>query len=138
MAATPAAHEAAVAQRLRVVNPGTAVPEQVYLDVTNVKTGAQTRIRIDAMYEASPGKYQLVDAKFSSVKDLTTSNLQSTVTKNQKLAYQWIKDGNATVRVSQVPSAAAKGFGAGGQVLDVGSNVQLHVNSPGGIVVRNY
>ena len=131
------AHEAAVTNRIKALNPGAAVPEQVYLDVKNLETGVSKRIRIDAIYKNPAGDYQLVDAKFSSVKDLTTGNLKSTLTENQKLAYQWIKDGKAAVSAADVPSAASKGF-AGGQSLTVTSPVQIHVNSPTGIVVRPY
>jgi hypothetical protein len=113
------------------------VGEQVTLDVTNTTTGQTVRIRIDAIYRNGSGQYQLVDAKFSSVSDLTTGSLDSTVTTNQSVAYGWIRSGQS-VRV--VP-AGARAVAAGlppGTGISIAPTVEMHVNSATGIVVRTY
>lgn len=129
-------HEAAVDTSLRASLPaGTPVGRQVTLDVTG-PGGARTTIIIDNMYRDAAGNWQLVDAKFSSVRDLTTANLTTTVTPNQRLAYSWISSGTAT---SVVPRGTfATSAGIAGAPITVNPSVQIHVNSPTGIVSRNY
>jgi RHS repeat-associated protein len=137
LATTWQQHEADVVARLRAANPGVTVGEQVTLDVTNTTTGQTVRIRIDAIYRNGSGQYQLVDAKFSSVSDLTTGSLDSTVTTNQSVAYGWIRSGQS-VRV--VP-AGARAVAAGlppGTGISIAPTVEMHVNSATGIVVRTY
>jgi hypothetical protein len=137
LATTWQQHEANVVARLRAANPGVTVGEQVTLDVTNTTTGQTVRIRIDAIYRNGSGQYQLVDAKFSAVNDLTTGSLDSTVTANQSVAYGWIRSG-APVRV--VP-AGARAIAAGlppGAGIPIAPTVEMHVNSATGIMVRTY
>ena len=130
-------HEAAVTSRLRTINPGTTVGEQVTLDVTNTTTGEVVRIRIDNIYRNQSGQYQLVDAKFSSVQDLTTANLDSTVTANQSTAYGWIRNGQPVRVVPAGANATAAGL-TPGTPIQIAPSVQVHVNSPAGVVVRTY
>jgi RHS repeat-associated protein len=129
------AHEAAVTTRLRTANPGVAVGEQVTLDVTNTTTGQAVRIRIDNIYPNGSGAYQLVDAKFSAVNDLTTRNLSSTLTPNQSLAYGWIRSGQPISVVPAGANATAAGLQVGAPIT-IAPTVQVHVNSASGIVVR--
>jgi hypothetical protein len=114
---------------------GTPHGQQVTLDVTG-PGGRTVTIRIDDLYRTPSGSWQLVDAKFSRVRDLTSANLTSTATANQRLAYQWITSGTAT---SVVPRGTfAQSAGIAGSSIPVSSSVEVHVNSPTGITVRNY
>jgi hypothetical protein len=128
-------HEQQVTQALQNANPGANIGRQVTLDVTS---GTQTaRIRIDNTVPTPSGRFQLVDAKFSGVQDLTTANLSGTVTPNQTTVYGWIRNGSPITVVPRGANAAAAGFTPGVPIV-VEPNVQMHVNSPTGIVVRNF
>jgi RHS repeat-associated protein len=130
-------HETNVVARLRDENPGVNVGEQVTLKVTNTATNETVRIRADAIYPNQAGQYQIVDAKFSSVKNLTTANLESTVTPNQSAAYGWIKSGQPVRVVPVGGNARAAGLSVG-RPIQIAPSVQVHVNGPGRIVVRSY
>jgi RHS repeat-associated protein len=126
--------ERLVSRNLQTANPGATIGEQITLDVTNSLTGQVARIRIDNLVPVN-NAYRLVDAKFSAVRDLTVANLQSTVTANQALAYNWITTG---IPVRVVP-AGARATAAGllvGRPITVLPFVEIHVNGPAGIVVR--
>ena len=131
-------HEAATTAYLEGANPGVAINEQITLDVTNTTTGESVRIRIDNIYRTSSGDYQLVDAKFSAVNDLTQeTSFSGVVTDNQEVAYGWIRNGEP---ISVVP-AGARAATAGlrpGLPISVAPNVQMSVNSAAGPVLINY
>jgi hypothetical protein len=132
-------HETLVTQALRSQNPGAPIGRQVTLDVTNVRSGVTETIRIDNTVPQN-GVYQLVDAKFSGVRDLTqpTVNLTSTVTQNQQAVYSWISGGQPVVVVPRGANAVKAGM-TPGVPINVAPTVQIHVNAPsGGTVVRTY
>jgi hypothetical protein len=131
-------HEAAVTQELRANNPPGAVGRQVTLDVTDPATGQTVTIIIDNTVQTQTG-IQLVDAKFSRVRNLADPNvnLSSTVTDNQGIVYDWISQGKQVTVVPRGNNAFMAGF-APGQPIPVNPSVQIRVNSPGGITVRNY
>jgi RHS repeat-associated protein len=130
-------HEQFVTQNLQNANPGATIGRQVTLDVTNTTTSEMVTIRIDNTLPTGANTYQLIDAKFSSVQDLTTANLRSTVTPNQTTAYGWISGGQPVTVVPRGANAAAAGMTPGAPI-NVTGTVQIHVNGPTGIVVRNY
>jgi hypothetical protein len=83
---------------------------------------------------------QVVDAKFSSVRNLANpnTNLQSTVTQNQSVVYEWITQGAQITAVPRGPNAVAAGFTPNTPVT-LEPSVQMCVNNPtGAIVTRNY
>ena len=113
------------------------VGRQVTLDVTSA--GGQTvRIRIDNLVPTN-GRFQLVDAKFSAVTDLSNpaTNLTSTVTANQRIVYGWVSNGQPVTVVVEGANAATAGLTPGQSIL-LEPSVQIHVNGPAGIVVRSY
>ncbi len=148
--ATPAApaattwqqHEVNVTQMLRGQNPTANVGTQVTIDVTGPgPTGPRTvTIRADNTVPTTNGTTQVVDAKFSSVRNLAnpTTNLRSTVTQNQTIVYDWISQGAPISAVPRGPNAVAAGF-TPNVPITLEPTVQMCVNSPGGgIVSRNY
>ncbi len=128
-------HETIVAERAKADHPGARVGEQVALDVTNVTTGETVRINTDVSVFEN-GQLQIIDAKFSEGKDLTTGKLD-VYQPNQTQAYAWISNGDPVTVVPQGANAAEMGL-TPGQAVKVVPNVEVHVNSPEGIRVRNY
>lgn len=132
-------HEGQVTQAIDNSLPaGTTHGQQITLDVTNTATGELETIRIDNIYrDPATGNFQLVDAKFSSVRDLTTGNLSSTVTESQQAVYGWIRNGDPVSVVPRGARAVTAGLPTTGPI-PINPSVQVHVNSPAGIVIRNY
>ncbi len=124
-------HEDDVTAALGAASKG----EQITIRVTNTATGQVRRIRIDNLVDAGGGAYSLVDAKFSAVRDLTFGSLTSTLTKNQKDVYGWIKSGKSLTFEGVGGNAAAVGVN---KVIPVVGPVQIHVNGPARIVPRIY
>ena len=134
-------HEQFVTQTLAAANPGVNVGEQVTLMVVNNTTGEVATIRIDNIYQAGGTTaepiYQLADAKFSSVNDLTTANLNNTLTDNQSIVYPWIARGDSITIIPSGQNAANAGISPGWPI-QLNPSVQIYVNGPNGIVVRPY
>jgi RHS repeat-associated protein len=133
-------HEQLVTQNLQNATPGRTIGTQVTLDVTNNATQQTARIRIDNLLPQGPGAnptYQLVDAKFSGVTDLTNANLTNRVTPNQAQVYPWISSGQNVTVVPVGQNAINAGL-TPGVGINVNPSVQIHVNGPNGIVVRPY
>jgi hypothetical protein len=105
--------------------------------VTNTATNETVRIRIDNIYADNSGAFQMVDAKFSGVNDLTTSALENTVTPNQSIAYDWIRTGQPIEVVPAGENAVRAGLPVNAPIT-IAPSVEMHVNSPNGIVVRTY
>ncbi|MDZ7363651.1 MAG: toxin [candidate division KSB1 bacterium] len=129
--------EALVTQNLAAQNPGVNIGRQVTLDVTG-PAGRTVTIRIDNLVPTN-GSFQLVDAKFSAVTNLANpaTNLSNTVTANQRVVYSWISSGQPVTVIPRGANAVAAGL-TPGTPITVNPSVQIHVNSPTGIVVRNY
>ena len=106
--------------------------------MTDPATGQTIRVRIDNTV-TTPAGVQLVDAKFSSVRNLANPNvdLSTTVTVNQEQVFEWISQGKQVTVVPQGPNAVQAGL-TPGMPIQVNPNVQVHVNSPTGTVVRKY
>lgn len=135
-------HEQLVTQNLQNTNPGRTIGSQVTLDVTNNATGQTVRIRIDNLVPQGTGAnptYQLVDAKFSSVTNLANpnTNLANMVTENQALAFQWISGGQNITVVPVGQNALAAGL-IPNMPINVNRSVEIHVNGPNGIVIRQH
>jgi hypothetical protein len=114
-----------------------AIGRQVTMDVTG--PGGQTvTIRIDNLVPTN-GRFQLVDAKFSAVTDLTNPsvNLASRVTVNQRTVYGWVSNGQPVTVVVRGANTATANL-TPGTTIALEPSVQIHVNGPTGIVVRNY
>jgi len=145
--ATPATtwqqHEGNVTQMLLSQNPPANVGTQVTIDVTGPgPNGPQTvTIRADNTVRTPNQTVQVVDAKFSSVRNLANpnTNLQSTVTQNQSVVYDWITQGAPITAVPRGPNATTAGFTPNTPVT-LEPTVQMCVNDPatGAIVTRNY
>ncbi|MBI2804656.1 MAG: hypothetical protein HYX68_06690 [Planctomycetes bacterium] len=135
-------HQRLVTKALRNANAGRPIGVQVSLDVTNRNTGQTVRIVIDNLVPqgtAANLTYQLVDAKFSRVYDLTspTVNLARTVTVNQRVAFDWIRTGQPLTVIPRGGNARRAGL-TPGTPITLTPGVQIHVNGPNGIVVRQY
>jgi hypothetical protein len=135
-------HEQLVTDSLKNDYPGKTIGTQVTLDVTNPATGETVQIRIDDLVPQGTGAkqtYQLVDAKFSSAKNLANpaTNLADTLTPNQTKVYDWIKSGQPVTVVPEGPNAIAAGL-TPGVPINVNPSVEIHVNGPGGRVVRQF
>jgi hypothetical protein len=141
-------HEEGVYNDLLKNNPQGQFGKQITLDVYN-KNGQMETIRGDILFK-SPGSqmYELVDAKYSSVKDLTNVNLKSTLTESQQAAYEWIKTGQAAVIIPRGGNGAQLNF-APGVPIKVSPQIKIAVNVPQtpqnqaqygarGILYRNY
>lgn len=134
--------EKLVTQNLKNANPGKTIGVQVTLDVTNNATGETVRIRIDNLVPQGTSKnptFQLVDAKFSSVTNLANpnANLANTVTPNQAQVYQWISSGQSVTVVPAGQNALTAGL-TPNMPIPVNPSVEIYVNGPNGIVVRQY
>ena len=131
-------HQENVTAELKANNPGATVGEQVSLEVTNNATGETASIKVDNTISTGTNRFQLVDAKYSAVNDLTTADLSSTLTPDQSDAYEWIARGDSVTVMPSGPAAVRAGMEPG-LPIDVEPAVQIHVNGPNGsIVVRNY
>ena len=130
-------------QSVRAANPGTVVGEQVTLVVRVPRPGGGSRpvrIRIDNIHRAPNGRYQLGDAKHSGVHDLSNpaTPLRPTLTPNQRIAYDAIRNGTA-VSVTPVGQNAVNAGLTPGRAIPVNSGIDIHVNNPaGGITTRTY
>lgn len=109
---------------------GTVYP-QVYLETTD-STGAKKTIIPDYLVLQSNGKYKVIDAKASSVTDLTTMDLTTKCTANQKVMYPLINAGSISAKViaARVSVDKTKTLAVGTISLEVG--VQFYVNNPKG------
>ena len=135
-------HQRQVLIALEQANPGVTIGNQVYLDVTHVQTGQTRRIIIDALVPQNvQGQtvYQLVDAKFSSTINLADPavNLTPTLTPNQATVFGWIANGDA-VTVVPTGQAAQNANLIPDFAINIQPSVQIHVNSPDGLVIRQY
>lgn len=138
-------HENNVTDDLR--NKNSNVGEQITLDVTGVDSNGNPftkRIRIDNLHRTANGTYQLTDAKYSNVTDLTNASnadLRNTFTQNQKPVYDAIggKDGASIISITPVGKNAENMGLISGESITVEPNVQIAVNNPnGGIEYRDY
>jgi RHS repeat-associated protein len=123
-------HEENVYKDLVKNNPQGQFGKQITLDVYN-KNGEVETIRGDVLFKpnAKSPVYELVDAKFSSTKDLTTANLKTTVTESQAKAYDWIKNGQVAAIIPRGPNAAAANLPVG-QSINVSPQIKIVVNIP--------
>lgn len=138
-------HESSVSNDLK--NKHKNVGEQITLNVTGIDSDGKPftkRIRIDNLHKTESVTYQLTDAKYSEVKDLTNSTnaeLRNTFTKNQKPDYDDIggKDGASITSVTPAGQRAIDMGLKPGEYIIIEPNVQVGVNNPnGGIVYRDY
>ena len=131
-----AEHESAVFQRQIADHPGAAVGEQVTFHVTDTATGKTVEIQIDvAVFEN--GEVKLVDAKFSAKTDLTQGAIGDVYTPNQNVVYRWISGGNEVTVIPRGANARSMGLTIG-QPVKVSRTIEVHVNSPEGIRVRDF
>lgn len=118
---------------------GKNVAEKVYLQV---KTPTSTHTIVpDNLEQVADGSFIIHEAKFSSVKDLSTyGNLASTFTQNQNPAFKAISDGNAVVTLKNSAGGKAllgPNFQVGKQI-NVQPTINIYVNTPQGIGIRKY
>jgi hypothetical protein len=85
-------------------------------------------------------QFELVDAKFSSVKDLTTANLEPTLTKNQKIVYDLLANEKTrgSVTVMPVGENAVRAGMTLGNSIKIANPVQIYVNTPTGYAIRPF
>jgi hypothetical protein len=127
----------------RTLNPTRNVGTQVTIDVTGPgPSGPETvTIRADNTVTTASGSVQIVDAKFSAVRNLANpaTNLQSTVTTNQSKVYNWITSGAPITAVPRGPNAVAARL-TPNMPVRLEPTVQMCVNDPvsGAIVTRNF
>ncbi|WP_024466851.1 hypothetical protein [Treponema pedis] len=140
-------HENKVSDDLKANKPSGTVGKQVTLVVEGIDTKGKPfkkRIRIDNLQETSPGKYQLTDAKYSGVKDLTkvsNKQLRNTFTTNQKTVYDAIggTNGAKVTKVTPVGRNASKAGLAPNEPINIEPNVNIGVNNTNGsITYRKY
>jgi RHS repeat-associated protein len=142
-------HEENVYNDLAKNNPQGQFGKQVTLDVYN-KNGQMETIRVDILFKpnAKSSLYELVDAKFSSVRDVTNSKLESMDTESQGNAYNWIKNNQVSSIIPRGENAINAGLPVG-QSIQVSPLVKIAVNIPQnpqnqsiygmtGILYRNY
>jgi predicted S18 family serine protease len=115
---------------------------KVYLEVINKTTGQAVTIITDGLTRVGKSSFEYEEAKFSGVQDLSNSsvNLRSSFTANQKLATDWLSEGNATVRLKN-SQGGRQLFGDSfkvGTEINLSQKVNVYVNSPKGIVKRTY
>jgi hypothetical protein len=136
-------HELDVTDALKKKYGERNVASQVTLEVTG-PGGQKARIRIDNLVNDGKGNYKLIDAKHSSVNDLTSGkfNLDGSLTNNQKQAFPWIKNGEATrIEVRGVKGEDIDLFSGDNIINKVDKKIEVHVNDPIDhdiIIPRNY
>jgi RHS repeat-associated protein len=121
-------HEVSVTADLRKTMPNTKVGEQVTIDVYGPGNQMVT-IRADNVYQTSNGSYQLVDAKFSQSGSLLNGSMTSSFTENQKLAYNWIKNGQLQAAIVRGEKAVQMGLTPGTNI-SLTNQVQIAINIP--------
>jgi hypothetical protein len=110
---------------------GTSYP-QVYLEVTT-SAGAKVTIIPDYLVLQSNNRYKVIDAKASSKTDLTTMDLTTKCTKNQRDMYPLINAGPIAAKVLTTRLSVDKktsSLTTGAITLEVG--VDFYVNNPFG------
>jgi hypothetical protein len=110
---------------------GTSYP-QVYLEVTN-SAGEKVTIIPDYLVLQSNNRYKVIDAKASSKTDLTTMDLTTKCTTNQKAMYKLINAGPIAAKVLTTRLSVDKktsSLTTGAITLEVG--VDFYVNNPFG------
>jgi Domain of unknown function (DUF4157) len=127
-------HQLSVFQRQIAENQGALVGHEITLDVRNLVTGDEVRIRIDvAVYKND--ELTLIDAKFSETGDAMTRKIG--YQPQQKIAYPWISDGLVEV-IPEGDNAVKMGLRPGEPIRRISPHIEIHVNSPEGIRVRDY
>jgi hypothetical protein len=137
-------HEDCISDHLGSKHP--IVGKQITLKVEGIGTNGKPfkkKIRIDNLYKDKSGRYQLVDAKHSSVKDLQNvpkMELRNTFTKNQKIVYDAIggKNGAKVTKITPV-GKNANDMGINVKNIIIEPKVEIGVNTAnGGIYYRDY
>ena len=126
--------ENAVSNHLKTVNSGKNVGSQISLDVYYMDGGNQIckRVIADNLIENVDQfgviTYKYIDAKTSKIKDLVNlSDLSSVCTKNQKLIYPKINDGNFNKVVIRGDNAY-KAFNIKDVEISLETGVDFYVN----------
>lgn len=127
------AHERIVTSEVAAAHPGSNIGEQVTLDVTNLRTRQTVTIIADNTILLSDGNYKIVDAKYSSRRDLsdTSVSVRQTATSNQRTAYDWIARGEPVTVVPRGGKAREAGM-TPGQPITLRPEIDIVVNRPGG------
>lgn len=106
------------------------VATQVTMEVTG-PGGKKVTIRIDNLVRDEKGNFKLIDAKHSDTKDLTKTDieLEGTLTNNQKDAFPWIKNGQASkVEIRGVKAEKLDLFSGEDIVNKLSKEIEIHVN----------
>ncbi|MHA4808141.1 RHS repeat-associated core domain-containing protein [Flavitalea flava] len=122
-------HEEAVYNDLVKNNPQGQFGKQITLDIYN-KDGRMETITIDFLSKLPTSPvYELVDAKFSSVKDLTNTNSKPQYTESQSASYRWLKNNEVAAVIPRGLNAAKAGLVVG-QAIKVNPQVKIAVAIP--------
>ena len=115
----------------KLVPVGTTYP-QVYLELTI--NGKAITIIPDYLVKMTNGKYKVIDAKASSITDLSVSgtpDLTNKLTSNQKIAYPAINAGSLSAKVKTARDAIGTGAGlTAEQPINLEIGVDFYVNTP--------
>jgi hypothetical protein len=121
---------------------GKTVASQAELWVHNPHTGKLIEFNPDALVRGGNAKnsiWQVIDAKFSDAKDLTsmTVNMNGLLQPNQKIVYPLIADGKIGTAIPFGARAEVAGM-VSGVPIRLHPSVELYVNNPykGGFDVR--
>lgn len=128
--------------RQLIDDKGSNFATKVYLELINKTTGQAVTIITDGLSRVGNNSFEYEEAKFSGVRDLSNSsvNLRSSFTKNQKLATDWLSEGNAIVKLKNSQGGRylfGKDFEVGKEI-NLSPKVNVYVNSPNGLVKRTY
>jgi hypothetical protein len=130
-------HEEMVDAYLTAKHGAGNVYKQVHLDVT--VGGKHVRIIADNLVKVD-GKFKIIDAKFSSVKQIDANNVSSTFTKNQKQAFPEISGSSGNVNV-EVRSHGITGIGEAGTIIKVDPEItvlpNMHQSTAGNPIAGN-
>lgn len=122
-------------------NPGRNIAVGCSLDVTNMATGQTVRTIPDNLLEVGPRTYEIVEAKFSRVNNLTKASratIRAAATTPQRTVFDWISTGQPIRIVPAGNRAAQAGLPVGGTIT-ISPNIRIGVNNPnGGVVYRTW
>jgi len=130
-------HQSLVGQSLRANDPGAQIYDEINLRVTG-PDGWTVKIRPDYLRQTPMG-WEINDAKFSQTSNLADpgTSLLAHLRGRQATAFPWVANGQTTSVVPFGKNAWNAGF-VPDRPITISPNVQIHVNGPNGVVVRQF
>lgn len=129
-------HEKAVGNNLATSHSGQATATQITLDIYDQNGNLVTTIRADYGAMKPNRQLTLIDAKHQANAEVARGLIKplDTVTSNQHIGYQLIKDGNAGEIIAR--GAGAEKLGIAGRKVNINPVIEIHTNDVNGAIVK--